>query len=171
MSVNPERIIAVHEAAHSVIQYRADDGVMAESISIVATDQHLGISQDNGSTDSFNVDSVIARLLSIYAGGHAQRLLDPSTGDDGCDGDDVAAAECLDMQGLHSREAEFRESSKVLVEKHWPEILAVADEVQKTKTLDATEVSIIADIVTGEASTEDLVRYRLLRYGPQDVTR
>ena len=146
-------VTAHHEAAHAVVNYRAC-GHAGGAISIVADSSKvcLGFALDAVS-DSFNAEHLEARILSCYAGGHAQRRLDPRTGADGCDADDDIAAELL------------RERSADLVSEYWAQIVAVAKELLQTHVLDDAEVETIADIVMGEATSEDLARYRLLKGG------
>jgi hypothetical protein len=121
----------------------------------------LGHSED-GVSDSFSADDMEARILSCYAGGHAQRRIDPSTGTEGCDWDDELADEQLRLFGWEHREQEFRDRSRDLVQQHWDEIVAVATELLKTQVLDDTEIEIIADAVAGD-SDADLGLYRWLR--------
>jgi len=142
--------VAVHEAAHAIALYRQIDS--AGSVSIVPNRQAetLGHFQDDGSSCSTDPKDVEAHIVSCYAGGHAQRLADPSTGADGCDSDDNEAASLLAQWSWQNREQELRAKSAVLVEKHWTEIEAVARELLILRSLDATEVELIADRTAGD---------------------
>ena len=65
---------------------------------------------------------------------------------------------------LEEREKSFRLKSGEMVETHWREIAAVANELLIHQTLDDTEVETIADIAAGvpDVSLGDLVQYRAL---------
>ena len=62
---------------------------------------------------------------------------------------------------------------RVLVERHWREIVAVAKELLRVQTLDDSEVEIIADVAAGThgVEPEDLSRYRAGRDAPIEPTR
>jgi hypothetical protein len=87
----------------------------------------------------------------------------------GCETDDEIAAEVMRQNGWEHREQEFRDCARDLVDQHWPEIVAVADELQRTPALDNVEVELIADAAAGlgAAMSGDLAtalaRYRALR--------
>ena len=125
-------------------------------------------------SDSLNEDHMEARIVSCYAGGHAQRRCDPTTEDQGCDSDDETAADLLQEWGWTAREQEFRERSRDLVTHHWAEIVAVATELLLRKTLDDTDVELIADAAAGTAEfifgslAADLARYRWLKSSASD---
>jgi hypothetical protein len=127
-------IIAHHEAAHSVVQYRLTD--VADSITILPAGDNLGCASDSGYIDSTEPDDIEARILSVYAAGHAQRRCEPGTADDGCDSDDALAADLLQRWQWTDREQEFRDRARDLVDQHWTEIVAVATELVHTRTLD-----------------------------------
>jgi hypothetical protein len=157
-------ITAHHEAAHAVVNYRAA-GFAGGAISIVPQRDRgvLGRAVD-GVSDSMNAEHMEARILSCYAGGHAQRVVDPSHGTDGCDEDDRIAHELLVEWGWLPREQEFRRRALDLVRRHWTEITAVADELQRAQTLDDTEIEIIVDFAAGDKDA-DLAAYRVLKGG------
>jgi hypothetical protein len=51
----------------------------------------------------------------------------------------------------------------VLVERHWAEIVAVAEELIVAKTLDDTEIETIADMAAGDlTAADDLRLYRAI---------
>lgn len=171
-------ITAHHEAAHAVVLYRTIGA--AEDVSIVSkvttsgdgeVAHILGHTSDTGYSDSFDAGHMEARVLSCYAGGHAQRRCDPSLGDEGCDIDDAIAADVLREWEWKHREQEFRDRSGALVDQYWPEIEAVAGELLRASTLDCEEVQQIADAAAGLAEfifgdlEADLAHYRKLR-GP-----
>ena len=90
-----------------------------------------------------------ARVLSYFAGAHTDRKIgcyDPGH----CEWDEEAAAELLREWGWEAREAELREQSRLLVERHWAEIVAVAEELIVAKTRDDTEIETIADMAAGD---------------------
>lgn len=160
-------LTALHEAAHAVVLYRTAG--FADVVSIVADDDRLGAAIDTGVSDSENREHMEARVLSTYAGGHAQRRGDPRVGSQGCDGDEQIAADVLRKWGWEHREQELRDRSAELVEQHWREIEAVAHELLQTATLDDTEVEIIADAAAGRGEfvfgslAADLAHYRARR--------
>jgi plasmid stabilization system protein ParE len=102
------------------------------------------------------------RILVLYL----SRRFDPRTGADGCDFDEASAYRLRRQFGWIDREQEFRDQSAALVDRHWAEIVAVATELLRARELDETEVEIIADIAVGEATPEDLARYRSLGRSP-----
>ena len=174
-------ITAHHEAAHTVVLYRMMG--VAEYVSIVSNvttsvdgevSRILGHTSDTGYSDSFDAAHMEARVLSCYAGGHAQRRCDPSLGDEGCDIDDAIAADVLRDWAWERREQEFRDRSGALVDQYWPEIVAVANELLRMSTLDCEEVQLIADAAAGPAEfifgdlETDLAQYRKLRGPLQD---
>jgi hypothetical protein len=162
-----ERRTAHHEAAHAVLLYRTA-GFVGGHITIVPRQmedyRRLGCAFD-GWSDSFNAEHMEARILSLYAGGHAQRILDPTCGAEGCGSDDEQAGEELRLHGWEHREQELRERSLALTRKHWAEIVAVADELLRVPVLDDTEVELICDAVAGDPDA-DLAQYRA-NFGPQ----
>jgi hypothetical protein len=118
-----------HEAAHAVVNYRAC-GHAGGTISTEPNQERgfLGCAQDFVS-DSFNTDHIEARILSCYAGGHAQRRVDPEEGDNGCETDDAIASDLLYQFEWESREPMLRARAGELVNTHWTEIVAVASEL------------------------------------------
>jgi len=100
---------AIHEAAHAVINYRCA-GFAGGPISIGKGDGVLGSSSDFVS-DSFNADHIEARILSCYAGGHAQREIHPGEGDAGCEIDGGIAAGLLAEWSWEARERDLRDLS------------------------------------------------------------
>jgi ATP-dependent Zn protease len=76
------RLTAYHEAAHAVVNYRAA-GFVGGYVSIVPRQKEnvlrLGVASDAWS-DIFNSEHMEAKIVSLYAGGHAQRILEPSEG-------------------------------------------------------------------------------------------
>ena len=160
MKTGPDVITAHHEAAHAVVLYRTA-GHAGGPLSIVPKPGILGGAQDDVS-DSYNSDHAEGSILSCYAGGHAQRLIDPGTGADGCETDDAIAEEWLTDYGWQQREQELREQSLALTRRHWDEIVAVATELLRVRALEDTEVEIIADAAAGDPDA-DLAQYR--RFG------
>lgn len=152
-------ITAHHEAAHVVVQYRAG-GSAGGTVTIVADAAAgtLGGASDVAS-DSVSSEDMEARVLSCYAGGHAQRIVDASTSDDGCGQDDEEASKCLRDWAWEDREQELRHRSLDLVRQYWAEIVAVAEELLRVRALDMTEIEIIADAAAGDPDA-DLVAYR-----------
>jgi hypothetical protein len=96
-------VIAIHEAGHSVVLYRVVG--FADNVSVIAREGILGTATDIGCTDSWSDEHMEARVVSIYAGGCAQRRAAPRTGTDGCDSDENEAADLLQCYGWQSREA------------------------------------------------------------------
>jgi hypothetical protein len=114
-----------------------------------------------------------ALILSCYAGGCAQRRCDPGEGERGCEADDALAADVMRQNGWEHREPEFRQRARTLVERHWSEIVAVAERLVKVLALDHVEVGLIADAAVGKAAfifgdlEKDLAQYRAIHYqGP-----
>jgi hypothetical protein len=157
------RVTAHHEAAHTVVSYRLI-GVADDQVSIVPMEGTVGTS-NNQTSDSLNPVHMEARVLSLYAGGHAQRVLDPDRDDEGCQTDEELAADELRRWGWQHREQELRDRSAELVRRHWVEITAVAEELLRCDVLDATEVEILADGAAGDPEYDDLAlaKYRAIR--------
>ncbi len=127
------------------------------------SDECLGFASENGCVDSFNESHVEGHLLSLYAGGDAQRQLDPAHGDSGCESDEEQARVWLGRMGWLHREMEFRERARAMVVEHWTEIAAVAAELLAREVLDETEVESIADATVGDPdAAADLEMYRML---------
>ena len=145
------RLTAYHEAAHAVVNYRAA-GFVGGYVSIVPRQKEnvlrLGVATDAWS-DSFKSEHMEAKIVSLYAGGHAQRILEPSEGAQGCDSDDAQAEEELRLHGWEHRAQELRERSLALTRQHWAEVVAVAGELLRVRVLDDTEVELICDAVAG----------------------
>jgi hypothetical protein len=145
--VTPLKLTAIHEAAHAVVLYRTAG--FADCLKLAPSDDNLGAAIDTGLINSACAEDREARIVSCYAGGHAQRRADPASGTDGCDVDEEIAADLLRQWGWHwgwsEREQELRQRSADLVEERWVEIQAVAVELLQRQTLDATEVELIAD--------------------------
>jgi hypothetical protein len=118
----------------------------------------LGSSSDVLS-NSHDDDHIEARILSCYAGGHAQREIDPEEGDAGCETDDAIAAGLLAEWSWETRERELRDRSLVLVRQHWREIVAVAEELSRLRALNMDEIQIIADRAAGHPDA-DIESYR-----------
>ena len=158
------RCTAYHEAGHAVVIYRAA-GHVGGHVTIVPHQKEnsirLGAAFDEWS-DSLNPKHMEATILRFYAGGHAQRELDPTCGAEGCESDDALALDLLRLHGWEHREQELRERSLALTRKHWSEIVAVADELLRLESLDDVEVEIICDAVAGDPDA-DLARYRAVR--------
>jgi hypothetical protein len=151
MAKKPTRLMitAHHEAAHSVVLLRAAGHATNLSIIPDKAKGTLGHDQDSIS-DSSSPDHMAGEILSCYAGGHAQRQVDPACGAEGCETDEELAQKYLAMFGWQDRERELRKQSRKLVRQHWAEIVAVAQELLKCKTLDQWEVEIIADGAAGD---------------------
>jgi hypothetical protein len=159
--------IAYHEAGHAVVLYRAS-GHVGGHVTIVPEQKEnsrsLGAVFDLTS-DSLSPEDMEAKILSCYAGRHAQRELDPSCCTDGCYGDYAQADKLLRWYGWEDREQQLREQSLALTRKHWPEIVAVADELLRLRVLDETEVEIISDAAAGDPTAiPDFALFRAL-YG------
>jgi hypothetical protein len=160
--VTPDRrVTAHHEAAHAVVLYRTN-GHAGEVVSIVADidENRLGYASD-GWSDSFSKTDAEGTVLSCYAGGHAQRIIDGDRGDHGCWSDDDEALAVLTAWGWESREAEFRARALELVRQHWAEIVAVAEDLLTHDVLEGSEVEMIADAVAGDPDA-DVAEYRRL---------
>jgi hypothetical protein len=165
------RSVAHHEAAHAVINYRVAGHVGGETTIIPNPDAGtLGHNMD-GCSDSYNEEHMRARVLSLYAGAHAERQLGVEPNGYGADEDE--AARLLSEWGWEAHEQRLRDESRELVTRHWHEIVAVADELLRVNTLDDVELESLADIAAGGA--EDLTpaeielelqRYRVLRSLP-----
>jgi hypothetical protein len=169
------RITAFHEAAHAVVLYRTMG--VADDVSIipgpVTTSGEGDVLRSLGETcgygDRLNRDHMKGRVLSCYAGGHAQRRCDPTEGTLGCEADDEIAAEVMRRNGWECREREFRDRSSDLVDQHWLEIAAVAEELLRTPALDRIEIELIADATVGRTDfsfgslQSDLAHYRAFR--------
>jgi hypothetical protein len=172
-----DRITAHHEAAHAVVLYRTMG--VADDVSIIPGpittsdkgDVIRSLGETSGYGDRLNANHMKGRVLSCYAGGHAQRRCDPREGNRGCETDDVIAAEVMQRNGWRYREQEFRDRSSDLVDQHWPEIVAVAEELLRTPALDNVEIELIADAASGRTDfsfgslENDLAQYRAVRVG------
>lgn len=158
---------AHHEAGHAVVMYRLWG--VADEVTIVPDVEAglLGAASDPGAADGMCIDFWRARLLSLFAGGHAQREHDPRAGDDGCGRDEEEAAETLALLGWTDQEPTLRAASLDLVRRNWKEIQAVAVELLACGRLDSDEVEIICDVVAGEpgCTPDSLSEYRVARAG------
>lgn len=141
--------VAVHEAAHAVITYRAA-GYVGGNTSIVPNSTGLGRVHDSV-LDVRNPFHVRGSILSVYAGGHAARELDPVFGQEGCGTDERIALAMLRFAGWVNLELSFRQRSLDLVRLHMTEIVAVARELLKVRELTADQVIAIADRAAGVA--------------------
>jgi hypothetical protein len=162
---------AHHEAAHAVVTYRLT-GHVGGHVSIVPRSERgtLGHVTD-GVSDSTSPDDMEAFIVSCYAGGHAQRIIDPSCGNEGCEQDEDLAREQLRLFGWELRDQELRERSLSLVRKHWTEIVAVAAELQCVQVLEDAEVGMIADAAAGDPDANlALAQYRAV-FGDLDAWR
>ncbi len=65
-------------------------------------------------------------------------------------------------RAVSGREQELRDRSLELTQRHWPEIVAVGDELLRVQLLDGDEVEIIADRAAGDPDA-DLDVYRVNR--------
>jgi len=155
---------AHHEAAHAVIHYRVG-GYCGGPITIApnAEENYAGRYLDQLSDDHCEKDAY-ASILSCYAGGFADRKTG-SYEEWRLLGDEDGASEIIQQWEWESREAEFRDEARRLVDLHWPEIQAVAAELLERETLDNDEVMIIADVAAGidGVSLWDLQMYRRLK--------
>ncbi len=158
------RRTAYHEAAHAVVLYRAA-GHVGGHVTIIRKPIEggwaLGAAFD-GYSDSCNPEHVEATLLSLYAGGHAQRELEPSCGEEGCGGDRSRSSCSRHSQSCdHSSLSACSSSPLTLTRQHFTEIVAVANELLRTKLLDDVEVELICDELAGDPDAIDgLARYR-----------
>ena len=160
-----DTLTAHHEAAHAVITYRTT-GVSPDASLVRDEDSAGHVLHDTSTVNrDDNREHMMARILSNYAGGHAQRRIDPTSRDDGCASDDEMATRLLWQFEWEDREQELRDRSAALVDEHWVEIVAVAKELLRVRVLDGTEVETVADIARGDATDNDLSLYRALRDG------
>jgi hypothetical protein len=157
---------AHHEAAHAVVLYRTA-GHAGSHVTIVPKQKKAWIelgSAHDGLSDSLDPGDMESTILSLYAGGHAQRELKPACGREGCDGDEEGVEDLLARHGWKHREQELRERSLTLTRRHWAEIVAVAKELLRVRVLDGTEIEAISDAAAGDPDAIlDLARYRALK--------
>ena len=103
-----------------------------------------------------------ARVLSYFAGAHADRkigVMTPGT----ASGMRKQRQNCCASGAGRPAKAELREQSRLLVERHWAEIVAVAEELIVAKTLDDTEIETIADMAAVDCTAADDLRlYRAI---------
>src|SRR5438067_895705 len=96
---------AHHEAGHAVVLYRTV-GYVGGHVTIVPRQKEgevrLGCAFD-GWSDPFNSEHMEAKILSCYAGGHAQRMIEPTCGAEGCGSDEAQAEEELRLYGWQHR--------------------------------------------------------------------
>jgi hypothetical protein len=161
---NKDTLVAHHEAAYAVVNYRAG-GFAGQTISVeVLREDNVLETSEHKVTENDAAECREAWILSCYAGGYAQRRVDPTTSSDGCDIDEEVARALLETWGWMSREQELRARSHQLVNEHWAEIVAVAEELIRLRTLDDAEVEGIADHVCGDPDAyPELEMYRRLR--------
>lgn len=160
---NPLEIdVAYHEAAHSVVAYRAG-GAHGKAVSIVPEGDNLGLATEDGYPDLCERDYLEAHLTSCWAGLHADNRRDVEADPSCYDGDMAAAKNLAKILGDHACADDFSERSRSLVDHHWAEIEAVAMELLKQKKLRGEEVEIICDAVAvnGDPS-EELAMLRAL---------
>ena len=164
------RAVAIHEAAHSVVFYRAS-GEWPMPVTIEPDPARRSLGASNNTSDSFDEKAQEELVLSLYAGGHAARRLDPSCGDEGCASDEAKAEGVLSYWGWESRESEFRDRSRALVDEFWDQIMAVGDQLLIDATLTAVEVYFIVEQVAGNTEEPDLETYRRSRGDPRVASR
>ena len=148
-------VTAHHEAARAVVLYRTAGFVCGEVTIVPNPEKGISGYARDACGDSLNQNHRRAHILSCYAGAHADRHLGFVRGFQ-CDHEDALAAK---------QEAALREQSRALVEAHWAEIAAVAEELLRVDTLDDLEVEFIADVAAGsrDVTIADLGHYRALR--------
>ena len=162
MNDDAAKATAHHEAAHVVVSYR----VTGDAGGVTSIVPNLEAGTLGHVTDyltvSTNEEDLEARVLSCYAGRHADRRF--GSRDRGYEPDEEAAAEVLRMTGWEHREQELRTRSGELVERYWPEIEAVANELVLHRELDPDEVALICDAVAGDSEAKlALASYRVLK--------
>ena len=154
-----ERNTAIHEAAHAVIGYRTYGGsVHAEGVTIIPKGEIAGSAESMQMHDGLEEGFILALL----AGWIAQSRINPRIRARGCSDDFQQVREFLPYAEITLSQAIAK--TRELVSKHWKEIEAVAEELEKHSKLDDVEVSIIADsaigyVVDGDPVTRDTLGY------------
>lgn len=156
-------LVAFHEAAHAVLSYRLLDDP-GYSVSIVPDETHNRRGYHEPGDGPFDAHTYRAEILVLYAGGHAQRRIDPASGNDGCWGDDETAEAHMDLLSCRDQEDALRAESLRLVTAHWKEIEAVARELIEHRVLDDSEIALTADAAVGNSdAATSLLGYRQLK--------
>lgn len=129
---------AYHEAGHAVVGYCL--GLDLGPATIIP-DEEAG-TEGVSSSESPVCDGsrYEGNIVSLYAGGAAQRRFDPTAGDSGCGRDNEEAAALL---GDHYDESTLRQRAEELVESHWGKIEAVASMLIEEKTLSGDDIGTI----------------------------
>jgi hypothetical protein len=157
----PLTLAAHHEAARAVVLYRVT-GAVDGPTSIAAAKQEAWLGGSSaGISDCFGSR---ARILSCYAGDHAARRIGGSHSQQN-EQDEANAALELRRWRWEAEEQALRDEARDLVERHWNEIVAVAEDLVRMSTLDEVEVATLASIAAGVSgvSRADLDRYRALK--------
>lgn len=133
---------AYHEAGHGVVGYRL--GYPMGLVSCIPNKDQGTLGTTGGDGPALDGSEDEDFIVGLYAGGAAQRRLDPTTGDDGCWGDNEKAAEFM-RPHPELNEEELRRRADELVAKHWAEIEAVAAEAFEWGALLEDEAETICD--------------------------
>jgi hypothetical protein len=112
-------------------------------------------------------DEISNYIVDCYAGFAAQVYFAPDCEQDAIeqreDDDELARPWLSHLPGSPTEiEAVLREEAAQLVVAEWKAIEAMAEELLRFKTLDATEVEMLVDIVHGEEAREGLEHYRCM---------
>ncbi|HMM74863.1 MAG TPA: hypothetical protein PJ986_04075 [Gammaproteobacteria bacterium] len=115
--------------------------------------------------DDLSTEGNEAIAISLYAGAEAERRVrsnDPATLAEiaaGAETDERLAEEHLAY--CRRSEAELRQAAAELISTHWPLIATIAEDLQRFGVLLGEEVHGLHEIYLGEATHEDLARFRL----------
>ena len=132
--------VAYHEAGHAVISYRLDFYLGSATI---VPDHHQGTEGSQSGESTWPDGSRDADyIVSLYAGGAAQRRFNPAAEGKGCGQDDEKAGELLQSHP-DLNEERLRKRSHELVAKHWPEIEAVARALLDERTLSGDDIEFV----------------------------
>lgn len=169
-------LTAVHEAAHSVADYRF--GFSPAGCSIVPGAENEGSASSLDSHETFmtvaadgvlehDEEKVRGQLIVFHAGYCATVLAgeDERPARTGAESDFDRAEKLRQTYRPAVSQAECVEEAFEFVRepKNWRAIEAVAAELLSLKRLDGDEVAILCDIVDRECERADLERFRMMR--------
>ncbi|MBE7480803.1 MAG: hypothetical protein HS104_12585 [Polyangiaceae bacterium] len=151
-----ERATALHEAAHAVADERLDFG--CAEVSIEPRPGTLGRAShvyEDGTDD----DLILALLVGYAAAVRGGE--DPADAKEGANEDLERASEILARSGRTDLGTHLARA-EAFVRDNWPAIERVAAELLEWCTIGGQELQVVLDVADGNATDEDLARYRLM---------
>ncbi len=163
MSGTEREQVAYHEAGHFVASYMLTPSSYRATVSIRPSREE-GTEGHCFSEGPWCEEQYLAEPVIYFAGFAAERRYNPNADPRGSGLDGEKAREILELLGDVALEDEYRAKADTLIADHWAEVEALAEELLRQETITAPgEAEIVIDIARGEATVEDLARYRALK--------